>query len=54
MVTEMDFVTGIWEVGLSPVTHMNLFWVKDLRLGKCHLYKKYGWHLGLINFRNTQ
>lgn len=24
MVTEMDFVTGIWEAGLSPVTHMNL------------------------------
>lgn len=35
MVTEMDSVTGIWEVGPSPVTHMNLFWIKDLRLGKC-------------------
>lgn len=34
MVTEMDYVTGIGEVGLSSVTHMNLFWVKDLNLGK--------------------
>ena len=41
------FVTGIGEVGLSSVTHMNLFWVKDLSLGRSHLYGRHGWPLDL-------
>lgn len=31
MVTEVDYIIDIWEVGLSPMTHMKLFWVKNLR-----------------------
>ena len=38
----------------SPVTHMNLFWVKDLSLGKSHLYGRHGWPLDLTKCPNTQ
>ena len=54
MVTETDYITGKWEVGLSSVTHVNLFWVKDLNWGKCHLYGRDGWPLGLIKPPNAQ
>lgn len=48
------FVTGIGEVGLSSVTHMNLFWVKDLSLGRSHLYGRHGWPLDLTKSPHTQ
>lgn len=54
IVTEVDYIIGIWEVGLSPVTHMKLFWVKNLRLGKCPLFERHGCLLGLINSPNPQ
>lgn len=54
MVTEMDYITGTWEVGPSSVIHMNLFGVKDLSLGNHHLYGRHGWLLGLIKSPDTR